>query len=153
MRDKRQDIPDLFSGNVLRLEYRIIRRRGVKARFGRDLTAHDLFEYNIYRQLQELFIKAYQTIPKTGRGVFVDKSKPVTPARLETLQAVQWRQSCPDEYNAFVQSLKEAGALSEKSHERIRVKDRKQSRDFSMSDKNPLIEELDAFIVLLRDNC
>jgi hypothetical protein len=86
MTDKRQAIPELFSGrNVLRLEYRIIRRRGVRARFGRDLTAHDLFDYDTYRQLQGLFYRAYQAIPKTGRVCYIDKSKSMTPARLEQL--------------------------------------------------------------------
>jgi hypothetical protein len=144
---QREAIPLLYSGrNVLRLEYRIIRRRGIVAKFGRDLSAHDLFDYGTYRKLQGLFLEAYGAIPKTGRGVYIDTSKPVTPARLEQLLAEQYRQSFPLEYKDLLQSLKEAGALTEKNAERIRAGDRKQGRDFDVSDKSPLIAELDCYV-------
>lgn len=147
MTDKRQAIPPLFSGhNVLRLEYRIIRRRGIGARFGRDLTAYDLFDYEVYRKLQGLFWAAYKGIPKTGRRVYIDTAKPMTPARLEQLQAEQYRQSFPLEYKAGLQTLKEAGALTGKNLERIRARDRRQGRDFAISDKSPLIAELDTHV-------
>jgi hypothetical protein len=147
MADKRQVVPMLFSGqNVLRLEYRIIRRRGIRARFGRDLTAHDLFDYDTYRKLQGLFYRVYKAIPKTGRGCYIDTSKPITPVRLEQLQAEQWRQSYPAEYKASLQALKEAGALTEKNLERIRARDRRQGQNFAISDKSPLILELDSHV-------
>jgi hypothetical protein len=66
-RRKKQSIPALLEGaNILRLEYKIVRRRGIKARFGRDLTAYDLFNPVVYQELQNLFIEAYQVIPKFG---------------------------------------------------------------------------------------
>ena len=34
--------------NILRLEYKIVRRRGIKAKFHRDLTAYDLFNPAVY---------------------------------------------------------------------------------------------------------
>ncbi|MDR0759881.1 MAG: hypothetical protein LBF74_07190 [Treponema sp.] len=144
MADKKQPIPALFSGkHVLRLEYRIVRRRGIRNKLGQDITAYDLFNYEVYRRLQSLFLEVYQAIPKTGRVVYIDKSKPMTPALLERLQAEQWRQSYPEKYNAVLQSLTESGSLTAKNIERIRAKDRRQGRDFSMSDKSPLIAELD----------
>lgn len=90
MADKGLTVPPLFEGqNVLRLEYRIIRRQGVRARFGRDLTAYDLFDSAIYRKLAGLFLEMYQKIPKMGRKVYIDTSKPMTPARLVDLEAAQ----------------------------------------------------------------
>jgi hypothetical protein len=145
MAAKGVEIPPLFARhNVLRLEYRIIRRRGIRAKFGRDLTANDLYDYDTYRVLQGLFHDAYKAIPKMGRGVYIDKSKPITPARLEQLEAEQYRQTYPDEYNADLQALSEAGALTGKNLERIRARDRRLGRDYNISDKNPLIAELDA---------
>jgi hypothetical protein len=147
MADKRQAIPLLFSGcNTLRLEYRIIRRRGIRARFRRDLTARDLFDYDTYRELQKLFYRAYKAIPKTGRVCYIDTSKPMTPARLEQLQAEQWRQTYPEKYNAGLQALRETGALTKKNIERIRAGARRRGQDFSMSEKSPLIAELDAHV-------
>jgi hypothetical protein len=148
MKDKRQTIPPLFSGcNCLRLEYRIIRRRGIRAKFNRDLTAYDLFDYETYRKLQGLFLETYQAIPKLGRRVYIDTSKPITPAELERRQAEQFRQSCHTEYLADLQRLREAGTLTEKNLERIRARDRRQDRDFSLSDTSPLIAELDTHVV------
>jgi hypothetical protein len=147
MTDKRRELPLLFSGrNVLRLEYRIIRRRDIRAKFRRDLSARDLYDYDTYRKLQGLFLAAYNAIPKTGRGVYIDTSKSMTPARLEQLQAEQYRQTYPAEYNAGLQALKECNALTGKNLDRIRARDRRQGRDFGISDKSPLIVELDTHV-------
>jgi hypothetical protein len=147
MTAKRVEIPELFKGhNVLRLEYRILRRQGIKAKFRRDLTAYDLFDYDTYRDLKNLFSDAYKKIPKTGRGVYIDKTKPITPGRLEQLKAEQFRQSCPLEYDALLQTLTECGALTKKNLDRIRAKDRRMGRDFAISDKTMLIAELDGFM-------
>jgi hypothetical protein len=147
MAGKRQAVPPLFSGqNVLRLEYRIIRQRGIRARFRRDLTPYDLFDNDIYRKLQELFLREYEKIPKTGRVCFIDTSKQITPARLEELCAEQYRQLLPLKYNADLQVLREAGAVTDKNFRRIRRKDRQRCRDISISDKSLLIAELDALV-------
>ncbi len=130
----------------MRLEYRIIRRRGIRAKFGRDLTAYDLFNYEIYRKLQGLFLESYKAIPKNGRHVFIDTAKTITPAKFEELQAEQWRQSYPEEYNAYLQRLKESGAVTNKSLERIRARNRKQNKDYTISDTSPLIAELDSHV-------
>ena len=53
---KKQKIPESLEGkNILRLEYKIKKRRGIKAKFRRDLTAYDLFNPILYRKLQNLF--------------------------------------------------------------------------------------------------
>jgi hypothetical protein len=147
MKAKRAPIPELFAGhNVLRLEYRIIRRRGIRAKLRRDLTAYDLFDYDTYRDLKDLFYKSYRNIPKTGRGVFIDTRQAITPARLEGLEAAQYRQTYRKEHNAMLQTFCEAGLITKKNLDRIRAMDRRQGRDYSISDKNPLIEELDGYI-------
>jgi hypothetical protein len=147
MLDRREKIPPLFDGcNSLRLEYKITRRKGIKAKFGRVLSAYDLFDYDIYRKLQGLFLEAYKAIPKTGRQVYIDTSKPMTPAMMEKLTAEAYRQANQDEHKAALQAAREAGTLTEKSLERIRARDRRQSRDFTISDKNKLIAELDAHV-------
>jgi hypothetical protein len=66
---KHKQIPIQFEGsNVLRLEYKIVRRRGIKAKFQRDLTAYDLFNPIVYQGLQALFLEAYQSIPNMDGG-------------------------------------------------------------------------------------
>jgi hypothetical protein len=144
MQKHKMPIPDVYSGaHALRLEYRIIKRRGIQAEFGRDLTAHDLYEHDIYRKLQSLFYDFYTSIPKAGRTVYVDTGKPLTPRTWQVLCAEQYRQSCPKEYNAYLQSMKADGAVTDKELERIRAQDRKSGNDCRISDKSPLIVELD----------
>ena len=71
MIDNERNIPPLFSNlNVLRLEYRIRKRKGIKAKFSRDLLACDLFCENVYKAFQGLFLEAYMGIDKTGRLVY-----------------------------------------------------------------------------------
>ena len=147
MADRRQMVPELFAGqNVLRLEWRVLRQRGIKAKFGHHLTAHDLYGYDTYQKLQGHFLDAYNAVPKMGRVVYVDKSGPVTLARLEELKAEAWRQSDTVGYKAFMQGLVRSRDLSAKNLERIRAKDRQLGRDFSVSDTSPLIAELDGHV-------
>jgi hypothetical protein len=137
-------IPELFqTGNMLRLEYKIRNRRGIQAKFDRELFAHDLYEHDAYRQLQKLFYDFYRSIPKMGRRCFVDLHEGVTPAQWEKLLAEQYRQSCPQDYLETMQALRASGAINAKSYERIREQDKQRGRDASMSITNPLIDELD----------
>jgi hypothetical protein len=145
---KRQAMPPLFENcNVLRLEYTIKKRQGLRARFGRDLSAYDLFDYKVYKRLQSLFLREYRAIRKTGRLVYIDKSKQCTPAVLERLCATQFKQSCPQEYHAMLQRLKEAGVLTKDSLKRIRAADRRAAADYAIADTSPLIAELDARVL------
>ena len=147
MIDNERNIPPLFSNsNVLRLEYRIRKRKGIKAKFARDLLACDLFCENVYKAFQGLFLEAYMGIDKTGRLVYSDKSKKVTPVYLREFQAEQYRQSYPKENQYYLQKLKEAGQLAPRSLERIRTADRKYDRNVYISDQNPLLRDLDAYI-------
>jgi hypothetical protein len=143
--------------NVLRLEYKIVRRRGIQARFKRDLTAYDLFDRDIYRKLQGFFFDAYNAIPKFGRQCYFNKLDNVTPAKWTEILAEQYRQTYQKECLHLQQTLRDSGALSDKSCERIRAADRRRAKDFSMSDKSPLITELDElvrgqFVVYLKTN-
>ena len=81
-----------------------------------------------------------------GRLVYSKKSKKLTPSTLRELQAEQYRQNSPKEYQYFIQKLKEAGQLSPKNLERIRAADRKYNRNVYVSDQSPLLRELDAKI-------
>ncbi|MDR2632755.1 MAG: hypothetical protein LBC51_03915 [Treponema sp.] len=147
MKGRGAKIPALFEAcNCLRIEYGIDRRQGIKARFGHDLTAYDLFEYETYRRLQMLFLESYKAIPKTGRVVCLDKARQVTPAELEKQEAAAYREAHNDTHLAAIQTLKEAGAISDKNLERIRERDRRQRRDYTTSDVSPLIAELDGIL-------
>jgi len=147
MQAKRKAMPELFGGcNVLRLELCYRNRQGIRAWLGRDVTCHELFQYETYHKLKARFWSVYKTVEKLGREVFIDKTKQLTPARLQELMAEAHRQHHNDNYNAVVASYVEMGALSKKSIERIRAENRRRGRDYSISDKSPLIAELDSFV-------
>jgi hypothetical protein len=96
---KKQTIPDWLEGaNLLRLEYKIVRRRGIPPKFKRDLTAYDLSDPAIYRKLQELFIEAYQAIPKLGRQYHIETMEKITPKLWTELVAEQYRQNAMNDY-------------------------------------------------------
>jgi hypothetical protein len=140
-------MPEIYQGcNVLRMEYRIVRRQGIKAKFKQDLTPHDLYNEVIYRELAAMFGDTYSAIPKTGRIVFADMHKQVTPAAWVDLMAEQWRQNNPDQHEAILQDLKTSSKLSSVNLKRIRAAARRRNRDYSISDKNTLTEELDALV-------
>jgi len=122
---KNKQIPAGFEGtNVLRLEYKIVRRRGIKAKFRRDLTAYDLFNPAVYQKLQSLFMEAYRSIPKFGRQFHLDTEANVTPKKWDEIRAEQYRHALPDEHRHLFQSLRESGAITDKSFERIRATER-----------------------------
>jgi hypothetical protein len=147
MLGRKKDIPPLFDDtNVLRLEYKILSRKGIKAKFARDLLAYDLFNENVYRDFQRLFLETYETIDKTGRQVYLNNLKKLTPSKIRELQAEQYRQNYPKEYQYFIQRSKEAGQISPRSLERIRAADRKNNRNIYISDQNTLLRELDALV-------
>jgi hypothetical protein len=147
-RKKKQPIPAYFEGaNILRLEYKIVRRRGIKARFKKDLIAYDLFNPVIYRKLQNLFIEAYQAIPKFGWQSCIENQEKVTPKMFNELIAEQYRHTFPKDYLHFLKVLKESGALTDKNLERIRAANRARKRKYGMVDKSALIAELDAEIM------
>jgi hypothetical protein len=134
------------NSNVLRLEYKCVRRRGIQARFKRDLTTYDLFDRDVYQQLESLFLEAYNAIPKFGRQCYFNMLDNVTPVKWMEILAEQYRQTYQKECLHLQQTLRESGALSDKSCERIRAADRRRAKDFSISDKSPLIAELDELV-------
>ena len=147
MQKEGMEAPLLYEGeNVLRLEYRITKRRGIQAQFHRDLLAQDLFTKETYKALNTLFLRFYKSLPKMGRTVIIDRSKSVTPSRWEALTGEAYRQTNPNAYNATLQSLNEQNQVLPKNLERIRARDRKRNKDFTISDTNPLIAELDALL-------
>jgi hypothetical protein len=144
--EKGMSIPELYRGlNILRLEYSI-RRRGIMAKFRRDLTAYDLYDHDVYHRLRSLFLECYAGIDKVGRRCFIDKSKPITPKELQEAEAEQWRQLHPKEYEGWLQGLREEGALTGKSLERIRAAERKNRHNVNISEASPFITELDTKI-------
>jgi hypothetical protein len=129
------------------LKYKIVRRRGIKAKFRRDLTAYDLLDPAVYRELQNLFIEAYQTIPKFGWQCNIENQEKVTPKMLNELLAEQYRQTFPKEYMHLLKVLKESRALTDKNLERVRAANRARERKHNQIDKSPLIDELDALVM------
>ncbi len=136
---KNKDIPDLYKDcNVVRLEYKI-KRLGIKKEFKKDLRPYDLTDKNILQQLYNLFCNFYSSIPKTGRGVFIDKTEKITPKELNDRLADAFRQKHPEDYASILKQIN----ITAKNRERIRAIDRKNSRDFTTSDINELTHELD----------
>jgi hypothetical protein len=111
------------------------------------LTAYDLFNPVVYQKLQSLFLEAYQAIPKFGRQFYIDTSENITPKKWDEILAEQYRHSFPDEYRNLLQSLRESGAISDKSFERIRAKERRRERDYRLVESSPLIAELDELVL------
>jgi hypothetical protein len=148
-RKKKQQIPPpLVGANILRLEYKIVRRRGIQATFKRDLNPYDLFDPGIYRELQNLFVEMYQAIPKFGRQYHIEALENVTPKTWTELIAEEYRQNFPKEYVYRLKVLRESGALTDKNLERIRVADREREKRYTLlSDESPLIAELDTYIL------
>ena len=147
-RKKKQIIPVFFEGaNILRLEYKIIRRRGIQAKFKKDLTAYDLFNPAVYRKLQNLFVEAYLAIPKFGWQYQIETQEKVTPKKWFELLAEQYRQTFPKECLHLLKVLKESGALTDKNIERIRAANRAMERKYTSADKSHLIAELDDFVM------
>lgn len=144
--DTHDKIPNEYMGcNVLRLEYKIQKRQAVKKYLGggNDITPYDLAASEIYRELSRQFMRFYEKIPKTGRQVFIDASKTITPSELTDLLAKTFLQKHKDEYNEILRHLRERGIVTPKSMERIRSWERKSRADFNISDTNELINELD----------
>lgn len=142
--DKKQKTPDLYKDcHVMRLEYRLKKRQGIKNLFHRDLQPIDLFDYEVYKNLQQQYYEFYTKIPKTGRDVFFTITEPLTPAMVEKLLAETYRQKNPKEYKQLLQTGKDTGFLTEKTLERIRSQERQNSRNFTFTDTNELIIELD----------
>lgn len=145
---KKTIFPAIFNGvNILRLEYKIIRRRGIKAKFKRDLTTYDLLDIDVYQKLQELFIEAYQAIPKSGYQCNIETKEKVTPKVFDELIAEQYRQTFPKEYLHLIKVLKESGTLTDKNLERIRAANRAREKIYKSVEKSPLIAELDDLVL------
>jgi hypothetical protein len=145
---KKQSIPAIFNGvNILRLEYKIVRRRGIQAKFKRDLTAYDLLDPAVYQIFQNLFIEAYLAIPKFGNQLHIEVIEKVTPKMFDELIAEQYRQHFPKEYLHFLKVLKESGALTDKNLERIRAANRSREKMYKSTESSPLIRELDDLVL------
>jgi hypothetical protein len=75
-------------------------------------TAYDLLDPVIYRELQNLFIEAYQAIPKFGWQCNIENQEKVTPKMFNELLAEQYRQTFPKEYMHLLKVLKESESLN-----------------------------------------
>jgi hypothetical protein len=144
---KRQEIPSSFNEyNVLRLEYKIRKRRGIKAKFNGDLIAYCLFDENVYSKFQKLFLDKYKSIGKMNRLINADKIEEITPAKFKKIIAEQYRQSHPEEYNHHLQRFIEAGKITQKKQETIRAENNTLGNDVYISEQSPLIKELDTLV-------
>lgn len=129
--------------NLLRMEFRITNRQGIKKRLGHgaDITPYKLAEKDTYKELQKQFFSFYSAIPKHGRQVFADGEKNITPKEFTELCAESFRQLNPQEYKLLLQTLKTKGRITD--WKRIKDKERRNSQNYAFSDTNPLIIELD----------
>lgn len=134
---------EYMDANILRMEYRITKRQGIKTRLGHgaDITPYELAKKETYKELQNQFFNFYSAIPKTGRQVFADGEKAITPKELNDICAESFRQIHPQEYKLLLQTLKTNGCITD--WKRIKDKERRNSQNYAFSDTNPLIIELD----------
>jgi len=147
MKKRKKDIPRLFiNSNVIRLEYKIRKKRGIEARFKGGLSAYSLFDENVYKRFQELFFDAYKDINKMGRLVYADKSKKMSPAILKKLLAEQYRQSHFKEYLYFLQQIIEDKKLTASSLAKMLAENKKLGNNIYISEQSPLISELDSLV-------
>jgi hypothetical protein len=97
-----------------------------------------------------LFIEAYQAIPKFGWHCNIENQEKITPKMLNELLAEQYRQTFPKEYMHLLKVLKESGALTDKNLERIRAANRAKEKKYQSTEKNPLITELDDLVMNMK---
>lgn len=141
---KINELPTEYTdANILRMEFRITKRQGIKTRLGQgaDITPYELAKKETYKDLQKQFYNFYNSIPKTGRQVFADGEKYITPKELNDILAESFRQLHPQEYKLLLQTLKTNGRITD--WKRIKDKERRNSQNYAFSDTNPLIIELD----------
>jgi hypothetical protein len=144
--DGGEHIPVLFQDcNIARLEYRILNRTGIKSLLGNghDLTPWNITDKETYRTLAGQFFDFYNSIPKTGRRIFIDGGRELKPSGFSEVLAEAYKQGHPEQYRALLQQAIDRGIVSSKSTERIREKGRKNARNYTFSDTNGLITELD----------
>ena len=142
-------LPELYDKMpLLRQEYRIINRAGIKAKLGNghDVTPWGVASKAAWKELAKQYYAFYKGILKYGREVFFDTSKEITPKLWFDVLGETFRQSNPDEYHAFLSSCRARGLLSKKSIERIRKIEKEKNRDFVNGDTSPLIEFLDEWM-------
>ena len=111
------------------------------------MTAYDLLDYDVYQKLQNLFIEAYQAIPKSGWQCNIETKEKITPKVFNELIAEQYRQTFPKEYLHLLKVLKESGALTDKNLERIRAANRAKEKKYRAIESSPLIRELDDLVL------
>ena len=141
---KNDNIPDLYNAmNVLRMEYRILKRQGIQHIFQQDIKPYDIAEKAIYRKLIGLFLGFYNGIQKNGRSIIVNTDKELTEKEFNDLIAEKYRQKYTADYECTKQSLIDKGLFSVPTLKRIRQKEKKNRNDFSFSDTNSLIQEID----------
>jgi hypothetical protein len=126
--------------NVLRLEYKITKRKGIRDRIGRDITAYDLFGKAIYEKLVGAYYTAYRSISKKGRQVFTECMRPLSGATLTKWAAYQYWQDNPGVFCML------SGGLSQKAAARLRAGQRKMDNDITKSKPSRLIAELDFLV-------
>lgn len=140
---KINELPTEYANtNLLRMEYKIINRQGIKRKIGngKDITPYKLADKETYKELQKQFYSFYSSIPKTGRSIFVNGEKEITPKQLNDICAESFRQLHPQEYKYLLQSLNANGNI--KDWKRIKAKERQNLKNYTFSSTNELILEL-----------
>ena len=151
MRNDKEIIPDIYKDSmVLRMEYRIKNARGIRSKIGHGLNISPLklAERDIYNELQNLFKTFYEKIPKTGRKVFLDKQKKYTKSDFENLVFTAAWQKEPEYQQDLLNSCLKNGTIDKHTAKRIKAQIKKNSQDYTFTDTNEFIIELDGMMRL-----
>ena len=139
-------IPKQYEGlNILRAEYRAMHAKGIRRKFGQNLSAFDLGQEDVFNELERQFLEFYYSIPKMGKEIIMANGN-ITSAQFEKIIAERFRQSNPKEYLDILQSLKLQGKIDKVNLCRIRARERQSDKGFKWQDNSPLIQELDTLI-------
>lgn len=146
--DKGVEIPELYKDlNVLRMEYRILERRGIQRAFGTDINPYQIAEKGIYRQFVELFSEFYFNIHKSGRVFCVKgiKDNSLTTKAFFDLWNDISMQDYQSRYEIFKQLMIDNGKLKQSCDtlKDIRKREKSCRENFLYADTNDLIQELD----------
>lgn len=151
MRNEKEKIPDIYrDSNVLRMEYRIKNARGIRCKIGHGLNISplQLAERDIYNELANLFKTFYEKIQKTGRIVFFDKQKKCTKSDYMNLVFTAAWQKEPQYQQDLLNTLLKNGNIDKHTAKRIKALIKKNSQDYTFTDTNELIVELDGMMRL-----
>jgi hypothetical protein len=92
---KTSRIDDAPVNNLLRLEYRIYKHRGIKDIFDGDISPYDLAKPKVRLILDYRFNRFYKSIEKAGRQLYLSDIEKLTPKKITAICAQLSREEDP----------------------------------------------------------